>query len=346
MLLQRAARLVRERRMPDVRFWWSRRQQLWRELARSRMGAWHAVHTDPPIIYIMPFGREVEALAKRLRGRRVWLLISNPWIPRGAKETSELRLLTENLLKRYPRLSVTYLCNDQEEAERLANSGMAAEFCHQNAFIDEHSFRVLPTATKSVDAIYIAQLTAYKRHYLAREVQDLVVKTYLTEWCDREYIQGAIDALKHARWVYDLGQEQLCRLINDCRVGLCLSAVEGGMYASMEYLLCGLPIVTTPNVGGRDVFFDSEHVMTVDADPTSVARGVQEVINRHLDPHRIRASALEKVETHRTNFVNIVNRILVTAGRKPSFRWGDRFTHKMYKTQAFSDLRRELRSES
>jgi glycosyltransferase involved in cell wall biosynthesis len=342
MLLQRAARLVRERRLPDLRFWWSRRQYLWRELARSRTGSWHAVHTDPPIIYIMPHGREVEALARRLRGRRAGLLVSNPWIPRGAKETSELRLQTDRLLARYPGLAVTYLCNDREEASRLTDRGLDAEFCHQNAFLDERLFRVLSTATKSVDAIYIAQLATFKRHHLAREVQDLVVSTYLTEWCDGEYIQRTTDALKHARWVYDLSEEQLCRLINSCRIGLCLSAVEGGMYASMEYLLCGLPIVTTSSVGGRDEFFDPEHVITVDADPTSVARGVQEMISRRLDPRRIRASALEKVETHRSNFVNIVNRILVTLGRTPSFRWGDRFTHKMYNMQAFSHLRQEL----
>jgi glycosyltransferase involved in cell wall biosynthesis len=346
MLLQRAARLVRERRLPDVRFWWSRRQHLWRQLARSRAGAWHAVHTDPLIIYIMPFGEEVEALSRRLRGRRAWLLVSNPWIPRGAKETAELRLQTDRLLARYPHLAVTYLCNDREEASRLTDRGMDAEFCHQNAFLDERLFRVLPAATKSVDAIYIAQLAVFKRHYLAREVRDLVVSTYLTEWCDGDYIRRATDALKHARWVYDLSQEQLCGLINECRTGLCLSAAEGGMYASMEYLLCGLPIVTTSSVGGRDVFFDPEHVITVDADPTAVARGVQEMISRRLDPHRIRASALEKAETHRSNFVNIVNRILVTAGRAPSFRWGDRFTHKMYNMQAFDDLRQALETGS
>ena len=42
------------------------------------------------------------------------------------------------------------------------------------------------------------------------------------------------------------------RHLNRARVGLCLSAREGAMFASMEYLLSGLPIVTTPSMGGRD----------------------------------------------------------------------------------------------
>jgi glycosyltransferase involved in cell wall biosynthesis len=39
-------------------------------------------------------------------------------------------------------------------------------------------------------------------------------------------------------------------------VGLCLSTVEGSNYASMEYMLAGLPIVSTPSIGGREVYFD------------------------------------------------------------------------------------------
>ena len=34
-----------------------------------------------------------------------------------------------------------------------------------------------------------------------------------------------------------------------------MSSQEGAMYSSVEYLLCGLPIVSTKSTGGHDVFF-------------------------------------------------------------------------------------------
>jgi hypothetical protein len=48
---------------------------------------------------------------------------------------------------------------------------------------------------------------------------------------------------------------------NRSRVGLCLSAHEGASLASAEYSLAGVPIVSTPSKGGRDVLFQ-EHADT------------------------------------------------------------------------------------
>lgn len=93
--------------------------------------------------------------------------------------------------------------------------------------------------------------------------------------------------------------EEIVRLYNQCRVGLCLSGMEGAMFASMEYLLCGLPIVTTRSVGGRDAFFDPEYVITVEDTPEAVSAGVKEMCARAPDPARIRAQTLEKTAMHR-----------------------------------------------
>ncbi|WP_164127899.1 glycosyltransferase, partial [Stenotrophomonas maltophilia] len=56
-----------------------------------------------------------------------------------------------------------------------------------------------------------------------------------------------------------LTPEAVNRVYNQAAVGLCLSAVEGAMCASMEYLMAGLPVVSTPSVGGRDVYFDPDY---------------------------------------------------------------------------------------
>jgi glycosyltransferase involved in cell wall biosynthesis len=342
MLLQRISGLIHRRQLPDIRFWLDNRDLLWRELNPARSGAWHVVCQDPPIVYVMEFEREVDALAKRLRRRPAWLLVSNPWIPRTTSEARALEQRTAAIRSRYPDVSIVYLCNEPDEAARLSAAGLHAEFCHQNALLDESLYRPLPGVVPIYDAIYIAQLIAYKRHYLAREVRSLLVKTYLSEASrDREYMREAVGALRHARWIYRCTDAEVCAAINTCRVGLCLSAAEGGMYSSVEYLLCGLPVVTTPSVGGRGAFFDDECVLTVEPEPMSVRLGVEEMIRRDLDPRGIRESVLSKLRPHRAKFVEIVNHILSQSGVAPTYQWGDRFINKMWKPQPFTLVRRE-----
>ena len=64
------------------------------------------------------------------------------------------------------------------------------------------------------------------------------------------------------------------RHLNRAGVGLCLSEREGAMFASTEYLLSGLPVVSTPSTGGRHVYYDEEYCWTVPPDPRSVAEAV------------------------------------------------------------------------
>jgi glycosyltransferase involved in cell wall biosynthesis len=343
VLQQRALDLVRQRRLPDFGFWWNNRGLLWRELVPARTGAWHLVHADPPIAYVMPFGEEVEILARRLSHRDSWLLVSNPWIPRGAAEAHALAATDAARRARYPRVSVIYLCNDAEEQRQLTAAGLDAVFCNQNAFLDDRLFRVMPEVARTHDAIYIAQLISYKRHALARQVESLIVKTYRSGWCrDSAYIDDARAALAHAEWVEAGSDADVSALVNRCRVGLCLSAAEGGMYASTEYLLCGLPVVTTPSVGGRDVFFHDDYVVTVEPDARAVRDGVAALIARRLDPEAIRRRTLQALAVHRATFVDLINRILTGAGRRADFAWGDRFTHKMFRSQDYSLVSREI----
>ena len=90
------------------------------------------------------------------------------------------------------------------------------------------------------------------------------------------------------------------------RVGLCLSAEEGGMFASVEYLLAGLPVVSTPNTGGRDVFSDPEFWLTVPDTPEAIRDAVTEMAGRHVPPARIRARTLERVHEHRARLRSAV----------------------------------------
>lgn len=82
------------------------------------------------------------------------------------------------------------------------------------------------------------------------------------------------------------------------------------MFASMEYLLAGLPVVSTKSKGGRDFFFDERFVEIVDDNTHSVSKGVQKIIQKNIDPEIIRSETLQKVNKQRKKFYQLIEKIV------------------------------------
>ena len=133
-----------------------------------------------------------------------------------------------------------------------------------------------------------------------------------------EYFDQVRAVLPRGTFTHDpptkyLNSWEVARNLNACRVGVCLSAVEGAMFAAVEYLLCGLPIVSTPSLGGRDVWFDPKFTRIVEPEPNAIAAAVQELIDLRLDPAAIRAATLARMAEHRQRFTSAVQEIFDTA---------------------------------
>ena len=103
------------------------------------------------------------------------------------------------------------------------------------------------------------------------------------------------------------------------------------MAASMEYMLCGLPIVSTHSIGGREAFFDEEYVKIVDDTPEAVRDGVAEMINRDLPQTYVRDKTLEKIRIHRHRFMRIVQEIYDKEGVTRTFEdeWDKLFVNSL-----------------
>jgi hypothetical protein len=116
------------------------------------------------------------------------------------------------------------------------------------------------------------------------------------------------------------------------------------MYASIQYLLAGLPVVTTRSLGGRDVFFDQEYVATVDDRAEAVRLGVEELIRRDIPPGVIRAKTLARIAVQRSALIAIVQRIYDEEGEGRDFsaEWPALFHHKMLRHQRHEDTIRLL----
>jgi glycosyltransferase involved in cell wall biosynthesis len=288
--------------------------RLWRANGRAAVRRWwdernanhlHVFSRQPPVVYCW-WGRDDYALQATLRHQPLLLLYLFPWctkledVPTIAAEIKKRR-------QRFPRHRHVFLCNEAGTVAPLRAAGVEAIFCNQNAFINENYFRPLPGAAREFDAVYNAAMSPYKRHQLAAQVRSLLILTYTYAGTHRSaYEEATRRVLAHAAWLKDsqddggkVSPEQITAFYNRAHVGLALSGIEGAMFVSMEYLLCGLPVVSTPSLGGRDVFWDDRFVLVCEPTPEKIAAAVQELKARRLDPQLIRAATLERVQQHR-----------------------------------------------
>lgn len=260
----------------------------------------------------------------------------------------KLKTDTDDHLKKFPRHRFIFLCNAGSEFELLSEYGLNARFINHNCFVDERIFTVEPGAEKAYDAVYDAQLSRVKRHYLASGIESLALITYLFYPGLKEpFVLDVMREFEKAHWFNKpygrdsrvLAPGEVADALNRCRVGLCLSAEEGGMYASIQYMLCGLPIVSTRSRGGRDEFFDHRYVKIVDDTPGAVREGVSEMIGRNIPAGLVRGETIKKMTAHRDRFIDLVQGIYGEQGIERDFRqeWEGLFFNKMLRSRKIEE---------
>jgi len=331
---------------------------------RAAIGRWKATHSpkpgsnvqasllsDNPLISYSGRTRTTLGMASHLprlpRAHRAWLLISPTWSTEEAKVAKSTRARAVLHRLRNPRHWLIFMCNTRTEADVLRQCGEAAFFHNKTSVVSEETFRPVDGLTIEFDAIYNAQLTPWKRHELALGIDRCAFVFYRADSGSSTHESETALIARHARLApghvfinqidennvpVQLKPADVNTHLNRAAVGLCLSAVEGPMFASTEYLLAGLPVVTTPSRGGRDVYFDDEYCLTVPPDPRSIVEAVSVLKGRRIPRSYIRARTLERLEKDRRRFVELINAIFAEVGsskriampwpfRQPLMQW-------------------------
>ena len=265
------------------------------------------IWNDPYIIYSGSYitsGDEKTAfdeVTAQLNDKKAIFLVLVAW-------TAERQQNAENLVawaKKYianKNHRIIFMCNTLAEADIIRSCGGEAAFLHQNALVDPLLFNVNHEATKKYDAVYNAQFLSFKRHELCSDIKNLALISYNMDWF---YYQTTVKGLNNFTLMNSLVEEnklgwlgytEVSGIYNESYAGLCLSAEEGGMHASIEYLLSGLPVVTTKSKGGRDYFFDEFNSIYTEDNSASVLAAVIEQKNLHSRERseRIRTETITK----------------------------------------------------
>ena len=210
----------------------------------------------------------------------------------------------------HPLHQFLYLANDYAHLRLFHSVGIPAILGNHNIFVSEDIYRPLPIE-KEYDCIYNANMSAWKRHDLCCDLESVAFLYYFNPandftWYDkvRQRVPRGVflNGDPHDGKFRHFSKEECVRSLNKARIGLCLSQAEGAMYSSIEYLLCGLPVLTTPNRGGRNHLLRPEFAVEAAADPAAIARAAKELLARNLDPVEVRNAALRLVSFERQRF--------------------------------------------
>ncbi len=250
----------------------------------------------------------VERVSNMAEGSIVHLFVRLQW--HGSVSLDRLARLVAQAASSHPNLRFTFMTATSQDDILYRNKGLDSIWCNHNAFLDARIYTPDLNAEKLYDAVYVARLVQFKRHQLAVEIPRLAVITEDFK-VEPDYASTCLAAYHDLRFVnYDpelgcrrLTPEQVRSVLTQSRCGLALSEVEGAMFASAEYLLTGLPVVTTPSKGGRHIFFHPDYVELVEATPESVASGVARLIARNIDPEMIRSRTYKLFMEHRSRLI-------------------------------------------
>ena len=211
----------------------------------------------------------------------------------------DLRIARELL----PAAHFVILANTEAENWHLSRLGVPNFLANELIFVDDTAFTVDETAKAEFDAVYTARLVPFKRHELGSKIPYLLLLPGLATPEEAGSIAALLPAAT-ARGVDSyFSKQQMVAHLGRARVGLALSSEEASMRSFMEYLLCGLPVVTTAAAGGRMRYVLEPYVRVADDNADAVADAAAELASARFSRMAVRRAALDLLSVERRRFM-------------------------------------------
>ena len=274
----------------------------------------YELNHSPRIIvaFEMDFLRNLEAFKKSIpQGEKFTLFLQLGWSAELPEVASELKIRLQEARNVFPECRFIILANAPGEVEVIKEFA-EVYLAQHNAFLDPDRYKLAKSGKRQYDALYIARITPFKRHELALKVNNLhLIGSYSEK--ERSYFENTISGFYHAKWTQKVPSFFIGREIGKAACGLALSAIEGAMFSCGEYTLCGVPVVNTRNLGGRDTLLPEFAVKIADDNAESVAQAVQYWVDNPVEPQEIRNAYLALAAPQKEPVQELMNSI---AGKK------------------------------
>ena len=274
----------------------------------------YELNRSPRIIaaFEMDFLRNLEAFKKSIpQNEKFTLFLQLGWSAELPEVAAELKTRLAEARNAFPECRFIILANAPGEVDILKEF-VEVYLAQHNAFLDPRRYPLAKRNKRKYDALYIARITPFKRHELALKVNNLHLIGSFSEK-ERDYFESTIARFSHAQWSQKVPSFLIGREIGKAACGLALSAIEGAMFSCGEYSLCGVPVVSTRNMGGRDTLLPDFAVKIADDNAESTAQSVQYWVDNPIDPQEIRQAYLALAMPQKAMVQELMNSI---AGRR------------------------------
>jgi uncharacterized protein (TIGR01627 family) len=263
---------------------------------------------------------------------------------------------------RYPSHRFLLIGNAPGEMPLLEDLGLPALCLSKDVMVSDRIFRPALNSSVEFDAVCNARFVPVTCPELAAEVPRVGYLAYVDKDRQREFYDSyrAATARNPGHVLLNdladglptpMTHEQVNTALGRAAVGLILSEVDGASGASMEYLLAGLPVVSTSPSGNRDVFLDPDFCIVCGPDPAAVRDAVTALRARNIPREVIRSRTLAKLQPERARFLAVVEGLIEelvgerrdSGGARP---FGDRSGIPWHRFNAhFAELADWLRAE-
>lgn len=198
--------------------------------------------------------------------------------------------------------NIIYQCPNLDGILWAIEYGFDYIFCNHNCWLDYNLFKILDDEDKNYDLVINCRPeNNFKRPYLASKVNNIAfIKGYLYNKNDfYDYTQLNCKYINES--IIDI--DEIVKIYNQSYCGGIFSEKEGACNSSSEYLLCGLPVISTRNKGGRDIWYNKYNSIIVEPDEYAVLDAVNYfTTNCIIDKEKIRNEHIKLSDEMRNIF--------------------------------------------
>lgn len=219
------------------------------------------------------------------------------------------------IAKSYSEYNIIILANSLEEKKyfetQVKNDVL---FCNHNAFLNENIFKIDYNLKTEYELVIDSAFNIYKNVNLARDVKNVIHIGYFTNHESNEHNIVIPDFGVISNYLSGsykkLDKPKICDFYNKSLIGGIFSEVEGACFASSQYLLCGLPVISTKSLGGRDIWYNEDNSVICESNETSVLKACenakQKLESGYFNREKIRNIHLKQMHQHRDTLAEYI----------------------------------------
>lgn len=259
---------------------------------------------------------------------------------RNAIYSQNKNLNLKNIIMMVPNLDYALLSMEYE---------FSYIFMNNNCLLDENIFKNENNVEVIYDCVLNCRPEKWKRPFLAKNVINLaIIKGYnfrKNDYYELEQLNPKYINNKR------LEPAQVNKIYNQSHCGGIFSAAEGACYSSSEYLLAGLPVISTKSTGGRDVWYNKDNSIIIEPTENEVVNAIElckfNLKNGIFNRNKIRNDHVELSNKMRNFFINYVQTIFDKHKIKINSKeyWNTHYNNKLRKTHKLNEVLNKLNSQ-